>query len=432
MSLVDLFKVFWKRKWLILGVILLVTALGTLYALLRETVYEYSTTIEIGSRIQGDKQTPIEPARSVVAKLENSYIPEAIRTYQKELTEEDSFEGMLRVDVRSPRDTDLVLMSSQGPEDLARYYLPLQEQVLDRLREDHRRVTSVVRSQLEDELQQATIRLEELQDKRNLESIMAPVHLAWVREKLERDSLEDPRVFGLEKKKYENSVVEARNVLGSLENQQKVIERQIDQIERQEELLATQIEEIRVYTNQMRDRRPGAVGNHATPAEAMTLLLIDSDIQRNLARLSDLEDRLYVQLPNRLAELEKQLDDNLQEQASQREQIAEADGELERFLAEYDRRKTLQAAEVEPLAAEMEEVAAERERRIQEQQSQLNAVRVRLQNLRETRAILPPQQSLEPTGTGTMTVITLSLILGLILGFFAAGFAQLAALVRAN
>lgn len=75
--LVQLFQILLKRKNLIIVVVLICLAAGIGYALLKKSVYEYTTTVQIGTAMVGNGEsaakTGIEDSPSVELELEKVY-----------------------------------------------------------------------------------------------------------------------------------------------------------------------------------------------------------------------------------------------------------------------------------------------------------------------------------------------------------------------
>ena len=377
-SLVDLAVSLWQHKWVIVGVTVLCTLAGLAYALSKERVYEFTTTIEIGTRLVDAQVRAIEPSHNVIAKLENTYVPESIRLYQEELQQEDGRSHRLTVNVRSPRDTDLVILTSTGPEELGKFYIPLQNRILARLVEDHERDTELERTRLENELQQARIRMEEL---------------------------EDERVLRVERNRLENKISEAENKLASLEDQEKLLTAELENLTVQEELIRNRLNELEEFVAQARERRARAQQQAQGGTDSMALMLIDNELQRDIDRQTTLEERLLVELPETRANLRSSLEDNQRQQRLQSETINALEGELEKLVLDQEREQARHRPEVRELE-------------------------IRLSNLRETRAILPPRQSLNPVGTSRALIVALSMILGGVLGIFAVGLLILAKSTR--
>lgn len=77
-SLIDLWLVLMKRKWMIIGITVLCLALGAGYALMKPVVYEYRTGIELAAVHGGPESKGLEllsPREGSAGLLENVIIP---------------------------------------------------------------------------------------------------------------------------------------------------------------------------------------------------------------------------------------------------------------------------------------------------------------------------------------------------------------------
>lgn len=367
-DLADLVASIWRRKWLVLAVMLVCMLLGIGYALTKATAYEYSTTIEIGTRVVDGETQPIERPQTVVAKLEKNYVPEAIRTFEQERKNNGGRDVGLKVSAQSPENTNLVLLSSQGTEELGKYYIPLHNRVLQRLSMDHERQT---------ELQRLEIRNK----------------LLIARQELER--VTDERVLRVERNELQTKISAARNELEQLKDQAELINAEIENLDVQEDLIRSRLEELSEFVKRARDRRASAQMEVSGGTDSMALMLIDNELQRDIDRRTELEERLLVALPDSRATLRNQLEENQRAQTLQQEAIGALEARYEKLLLDQER-------EVPRAEAEVAEVQAQ------------------LDSLRETQAVLPPQRSIEPVGTSPNMTIALSVILGIVFGLFVA------------
>lgn len=377
-DLAELAAAIWRRKWIVLGVMLACIALGVAYALTRDRIYEYSTTIEIGTRVVDGETRPIERPQTVLAKLEKNYIPEAIRTFEQESEESGGTGIRLNVATNSPENTNLVVLASEGPDELGRYYIPLHNRLLQRLSRDHARQAELQRLELKNQLQMAEQELARIKDERVL--------------RVERDELK-------------TKISAAKNSLEQLKDQAELITAELENMDVQEELIRSRLEELSAFVERARQRRSSAQTEVTDSTDSMALMLIDNELQRDIDRRTELEERLLVELPESRASLRNKLEENQRAQNLQEENIGALEAQYEKLLLDQER-------EV-PRA----------EARVAELQTQVDT-------LRETEAVLPPQQSLDPVGQSRALIVALSVVLGAMLGLFAALASMFAGSVR--
>lgn len=377
-SLVELWNVL-ARRWRVIAVTMILCVLtGLSYALLRSDTYVFTGIMEIGHYPVEGGQTlaPLDSVENSLSKLADGYVPDALRRFMDETPDQ----AALRVDVRNPRGSSLLIIEVKGARDEADALNRVLTSAARRLIEDHSFLLNVQRQQLEAVLEQARLILAEY---------------------------EDERVFRIQEQQKLREVENGKLALRDLEQQQRVL---VARIKRQDDirrLLAQQVDEIRATIESATETRIAAVGDADSPTRAMTLLMIDSDIQQNRNRQALLDERLHFGLPNELDELQKRLDDVLRAQSDMKAEITARESALERFRIDWERireghRLTVRSLEARHAAA------------------------------RETRVVSPPARSLEPVGPSGPVVVVLSAIMGLMLGVFAAFFAEFLGNARAR
>ena len=322
-SLVDLWLVLVKRKLVLLGVVVACILAGLLYVVVVSPSYQYSTSIEIGTRLNGTESSIMESPETVLAKIKESYIPMARQEY---FMAHPELKSVIKIDARVPKGSEIVVLSSKGFEDDGDIHKALQQSVVDRLKKDHGRIVDVLRKETEILQHKAVAKLEELKDANEL--IMA----------------RGKRLNGFA------------------------------------ELLAKQAEEARKDLLQVKNNRQKSVKEATNEAKAMTLLMLDSEIRNYRELLAEIDERLYIETADAQDAIKKEAADNQRDQNAQQDNIAKLE--------------------------------------------------IQLANLRETRALQLPMRSLEPVGSGKTLIILLSLVLGMMLGVFAAFFVEFLSRVR--
>lgn len=312
-SLVDLFIVLYKHKALIAIIFLLCTAGGVFYAFTKPILYSYSTSIEIARGTSG----LIEEPETVLAKLQESYIDYVLQEYKNDHPQDPE---RIKITAKLPRQSDIVVLESTGTVKSADLQHQLHQAVVDKLSDDHARMIAVMKRALDAEQRHA------------------------------------------------------KNKLSELEDQAALLKVQEDRIGENAKLLKSQITDVRKLIDESRKNRKQSVNEVTGEAKAMTLLLIDNEIQQYQRRLSDLEEQLAIGLENDRDELRINLADNLRAQDEQREKIQDT-------------------------------VA-------------------KISEIRQTRAMTPTMRSFESIGTGRMVIIVIAGLLGMFLGVITAFFTE--------
>lgn len=323
-SLVDLARVIWRHRRGAQATFLVIAACGLAAAALLPKKYTYTTTIEIGSRVEDNRAVPIEAPNTVLAKLQESYVPQARRRYREA---HPGIEKRFAVDARVPRDSQLVVLASTAPEQDGAAYRHIQEQAVQALVADHARM------------------------------------------------FENQRTAAALKKQR------AEGQLRELVDQEAMLKANMERLKSRAQLLEQQIADTRQLIDDATANRSRAVAEARDEARAMTLLMLDSEVRANRARLAELQRQLQIDLAAERDTLQTQL------QKNQRDQV-------------------LQQAEVQRL----------------DQQ---------LKNLQETRAVVLGMQSLEPVGISRALIVLLGILFGGLLALLMPLLLEFASRVRA-
>ena len=316
-SLIDLWLVLVRRKKLLFTIFLLIVVLGLALAFVTPKKYGYSTSIEIGSRVIQDRVQPIESPETLLAKIQESYIPFVQLQYRNQ---NENDEEIYKISARVPKGSQLVVLESKGVESVSEIFKDLQQRVVNEVKKDHKRIIEVIRKELEIARNEAVSQLEELKDQERL--LMAS----------------DKRL---------NDVV-------------KMVTRQLEEAKQD---LAT-----------AENSRKRSVKEATNEARAMTLLMLDSGIKSQRERVANLEERLVVEIAEDQDRLAKEISGNKRAQQNQLAKIARVDAQLD--------------------------------------------------NLVETRALLSPMQSMEPTGLAKRVILAIAMVLGFIIAIMAVFIAE--------
>lgn len=252
-SLFDLWAVLVRRKWHILAIWVVVTLLAVAYAATTEPQYRYSMAIEIGTRTgaNGDIE-PIEPPQAVVAKMENNYIAAAVVQY---LNQHEDVHWKPDVNASTPESSGIVLLTAEGPSERRDVYRALFQSALGRLQDDHKRVTKVEQTQLQQQIETAR-----------------------------------------------SEVTAAEKEIDRLRGGQ-------DRLDQQEKMLRADIGDLQQQLASARSERRKLAGEGGTEADTTGLIMVNSEIRALTDRLSQLQSQLQVDLPARRDDLLSQIND---------------------------------------------------------------------------------------------------------------------------
>ena len=266
LSLIDIWLVLARRKWIIAAVLGIALAAGLASALLTPRSYAYTTIIEIGTRGQDDtgRDILIELPETVRTKLAEVFIPQTLHEYYRNNPGSPGYEIKAEV----PKNSQAVVLKSKDSADEAATYATLHEAVVRRLEQDHGRILGVLETNLEHQLQHRERRLAELRD------------------------------------------------------QAKLLEALIDRLDAERELLVKEIDSLRSQIATAEKRRRQLIQGASTDdMRTMTLLLLTEEHRGNRAQLIELEKRAVIGVPNERDILLNQLADNRRAQLEEEEKM---------------------------------------------------------------------------------------------------------------
>lgn len=332
-DLADVALAIWRRRWLFVGTFLAVFGLSVAYAFLATPVYDHRTTLEIGYIPTGfgqdgdDQDSPgyqrIETAQNVKDRMERLYIPAVLHDLRNEYDEAISPDS---IQVSVPERSGIVELSREASDSASGRTLDLLNRVVQRVKSDHDGIFDLIFSQHQAEL------------------------------------------------------TSARNALEGLKSEEAVIQADLERIDSTAELLKNNIESLESSIQRMEEQRQQVASIASNEEKAMTLLLIDNQIQNNQRRLEDLRERLEVDLEQERDQLENALSDNQRAQQNKEQSIA-----------------TLEA---------------------------------KGQAMKRTSAVIPPTQSVNPVSPNKRLILALGFVLAGMLGVLVVGIHGLLARAR--
>lgn len=315
----DVWLILLKRWRVVFALWGLVVLVGVVTAVKKPVIYSYSATINIGGggvdKPTTEKPT-IESMETVRSKLLNVFIPQAIREYLNK----NGDKNQMALDVEIPPNSSLVVLKGEGTKEEESLYIALIQTVIEKLVKNHEPRTGVIRKTLDAEHAMAERKLQGYKDNSDL--------------------------LNMELSRLGES--------GKLRKKQ--IARTVDILKKLE------------------DGRQAAVTTLKDESSAMTLLMIDAQIQKGRENLSELENELFIKIESKRDKQKKNIADNQRQIANQRDIITRIEG--------------------------------------------------RILGLSETHAVAPPMKSLGPLKSKRLLIVASSIFIGLFLGTLVAFFAE--------
>lgn len=379
-DLVDLWLILARHKWLILTTTVLLTLAGWGYSLTQKEKYTFSTSVDVGrtfSEGQEGSVTLIEPVETIQAKLTESYIPMVRGRFAAEGKFAQAGVG-LKVSV--PKGTHLLVLQSQGPLEKQEIHREVHEAVLKALQNEHQQLTGDLRKRLETSLAKATLKLAEM---------------------------EDPRLFAIKDKALKDQIENAKRGLASLTEKRGMISLSIKDLDKLKVMLEGEGKKIRDTLDKNLMIRAQAAKEADSAANAMTLMMMDNQIQQNQNRLQTIQERLEIGLAAERRQLEKELNDN--------QRSAEA-----------------QKSEMEQLQLQQTKLSIDHENELREHRQTVGQLEHNVSLIKDTKAMALAIRSVSPVGPAKSMIVALSAVLGGMTGVFLAFGAEFRQRVRAK
>jgi Chain length determinant protein len=434
---VEIIVLLWKRRSAILLTTLAVVALASLYLGIRTTKYTVKSVIEVGALAKAtgvDKSDKVpelvEATDIVVNKITTAYsdiVADQLKKAQPELEN-----VKIEADARAMRNTSLVVVTATAPEKYIGQFVAHQNSIFTILAADHDRIFNIERTALETRREAQRLELERLKDPQSYATDLNPLTLSLKRSENSLQAIEDERFYGISVKAYENEIATAEKLLNDIKESEEQLRRTLAQKDVYEEHLRSQIKRLDAYLENGRATRAKAATGVTGSAEAMTMLMLDAELQRSAAEREKLQAELIVSLPLQRSELENQLSANQRQQAIQENAVTKAKAERQKLDLDRAQRVSEAKPDIEGLKLKVGEFQTARQRAISLQTANLHDIDVRLKNMTSTRLIVPPKAADKPSDIPAWVVLPVAGIVGIILGTMLALAMMLVAAVRSR
>lgn len=377
-DLVDLGVMFWRRRWVIAWVAGVLIVLSILAAIFKSPTYEYTTTIELGSIIsQTGTVVPLMDTQSAASILQNTYIPAATAQYAQQ---KGAGSFVPKLAVSGNNNGSAVVLSCKAKEKLGTACIAVEREAAAEFVKGNSRAIETVRANFRAELDAS---------------------------KLDLQSLQDPAVFGVQKLAAEKAIADAKAELATLQSAAAVLQVNKTKLQASVGLYQKQADELQAHIAEVRKAATVAAQGTADPTQAMANLLLGTETQRSVNLLNDIQQKLTVTLPDRLAMVDKNIADNARAQTLQRQVISQNELALQKLLFSHGQD-------------------------IQRQNVTIDHLQTQLANVQDTRVLGEALRSVKPVGLGRGAILAIGIIISLLLGLFAAMAAGYVEQVRAR
>jgi len=359
-NLVDLWLSLVKHKESFFITFLLIIGFGVIYTILQPVIYNYSTTIDIGTK--ADKETLIQPVGTVKSEVNSAYINQALHDYYND-------NDIITISVDNPNDTSLIILKSHGTSEESEIHLTIHQNILDRLTAKHNVTSKAI--------------IEEFNTKK-LSNIYA---LA---------DLENDDFFATQKLEAENILNKSREQLTKLQEQNINNYNALTRLTTLHDLLQSQYKnDINNLKTVIKNQQRASKNSSDTPL----LILLTSELQQYRTHIASLDERINIKVPAQEEKIKQQIADN-------------------------KRAQEIQKVFVQQAGLALTKLQVKRERQIASLKTELSKIENNIASLPITHAIVPPSRSFEPVNSKNKLITAVSIVLGLFIGLFVALFSR--------
>ncbi|MDH5766512.1 MAG: Wzz/FepE/Etk N-terminal domain-containing protein [Gammaproteobacteria bacterium] len=274
-NLLDLWCVLVKRKNILFSVFLLCLLMGLSYALLKPRIFEFSTAIEIGTKIQGAEFISIEEPVTVLEKINRVYIPVAISQY---MDKDPETRGAPDIKSGLGKGSSIINLYVRGKEDDQPDYFGILNNIAASVITDHQRISSIERKEIE-----------------------------------------------LTRNRVNNSIIK-------LKEQGELFKAQNLRLNEKIKLLEKRIKNIQQLIADSEKAKKEAVRKASTEGKALALMIMDNDLRKANQILAELQEELYITIENQRDVLANNLAENERNQSEQQDNLVKIDIQLANLL----------------------------------------------------------------------------------------------------
>ncbi len=424
-SLVDLWLVLVKRRNILLAIILAFLAAGVTFAVIKPVVYKYSAVLQIGlvSSIAADVKGAdyIETPTNVLQKLTSSYIPLVLTEYLEQHPDKKSAP---RVKASIAKKSDLITIETRGQEMDSLAFQNIINNIIGYIQKDHQPQMDITRGRLDSSLQRAEIALSVLNNPLTMREKAKQLEISLLQNRIKLDNLKDQRLTRVVKQQLVTQQKEHNNKLASLVDEHKRLTSELARLNDVDRLLEKRIADLSsTIKNELKNRQI-SVNNINTGPEAMTVLLLDNQIQSNRNQLASLEERLDIKQHSLREKLNNQLKSNTRSQEFHHKLLTDTNNKLQKIDIDNSHAQQQLSVKQSGVQLSLDKMQLDHQNSIVIQQQEIDDIRYRLKGLRDTRPLTSPMKSLEPVGVGKKIIVIISLMAGLFVGIFAVFFLE--------
>jgi len=424
-SLVDLWLVLSRRRNILLAIILAFLAAGISFALMKPILYQYSAVVQVGLKgSQGTEEkglSYIESPANVLEKLTKSYIPLALTEY---LQQNPDIKSAPKVKAAMAKKSDLITLEVRGKEADSVAFRGILNNIIGYIQKDHQPQMDITRSQYQRDLQRAEMVMAVLENPLTLKEKQKQLEIDLLSSRIKMDNLKDQRLTRVVKQKLVTQKKEQTNKLAGLADEHKRLTSELARLDDVDKLLEKRVTDLSTTIKNELKNRQASVSSINSGPEAMTVLLLDNQIQANRNQLASLEERLDIKQHSKREKINNQLKANARSQELHQKLLTDINSKLQKIDIDNSHAQQQLSVKQTGLQLSMDKVQLEHKNSILTQQQKIDGLRFKLKGLKDTQSLTPPMQSLEPVGIGKKIIVVISLLAGLFMGVFSVFFLE--------
>lgn len=416
-SLFDLWAILANRKWQVAIVFSLIMGLAVAYVFLRHRTYTYTTAIQIGTYINkgsnGErKQEFVEPPSAVEQKLRQVFIPIARQEMDR------PHKPALKVTASTEKDGGLFLLQTKARKSDADKVARLQQSIVSQLLKAHAEILNPIQKKDQLRVEKARNELSYIQSDAIKTSRLQP-HQQKI-QSLARQLAAMAAAYKKQHLTVEDQIASAKRQLAALEDARTLMQGKEKRIGEKEELVKEQLKEQQNMVNQLQKTRLQAIDQTRASADAMTLLMVGTQVDQAQHRIDRLTDKLRVGLPQTRDNIVKSLADNGRAQKNAKTQLVSLKEQLNKLEGDYRRKRESQQSQITAAKTAYQKAQADYQQAVSAKKREIRAAQTLADQDIPTRALFTAIPSTSPTGPSSSLILILGCILGLMIAIFCA------------
>ncbi|MGH8378525.1 MAG: hypothetical protein ACRER7_06185, partial [Gammaproteobacteria bacterium] len=373
---------------------------------------------------------PMVSSQTAVNALQNVYVPFASAQYLQQSQASVNLPKFTVTAGSAGTDSSTVLLSCRGAGKQAQACIGIEKLALQDFVRDNSRATERLRATLRSQLEDAKLNLASLQSPAvfGVQKLAAEKAIADAKITLAR--LQNPAVFGAQKLAAEKAIADAKNALANLKTGAQVLAVSKSKLQVSADLLTRQIADLQAHVAAARKAAIASAQDAGSPTQAMSNLVLSTEVQQSVNLLNQQEQQLNVTLPQQLAGVDRDMTENSRAQALQNQVIEQNEIALQKLLFTHGQDIQTQNRVIEQNQIALQKLLFSHGQDIQGQEIGITNLQAQLDNIQDNRVLGDPIRSVKPVGLGRGAIVGLGIVIGIVLAIFAALLANYVGQVR--